>query len=65
MRRTEEQHNSPEQVSDYLSTALAIVAEVDPPEDLRGVVLAKAIDLVSGKQIFWEQVPSIPGLSIQ
>lgn len=61
-RRTEMQHNTLEQVRDYLREALDLVDELGPGDDLRGVCLAKAIDLISAKQIVMEQItPSVLG----
>ena len=64
MRRTEEQFQTRGQARDYLRTALELVAELDPPEDLRAAVFAKAADLVSAKQVFFEQVAPLGALSI-
>jgi hypothetical protein len=58
MRTTEHPHNSDEQVREYLQAALALIADLDPPDDLRGVAFAKAVDLFSAKQIVFEQQPS-------
>lgn len=58
MRTREHPHNSDEQVRDYLQAALALVDDLEPPDDLRGLCFAKAVDLLSSKQIFYEQQPS-------
>ncbi len=55
-------HNTPEQVRGYLTDALNLVAELDPPSDLRGITLSKAVDLISAKQIVMEQVQMQPPL---
>lgn len=55
MRRTEIQHNTPEQVAGYLDEALRIVTELEPPEDLREVAFGKAVDLLAAKQLMLEQ----------
>jgi hypothetical protein len=55
MRQSEAQHNTDEQVREYLTAALAIVGELDPPGDLRVPLFTKAVDLLSAKQIFFEQ----------
>jgi hypothetical protein len=52
----ERQNNTTEQVEQYISQALALVRKLEPPDDLRGIVFAKAVDLYSGKQIIAEQV---------
>jgi len=62
MMAREHQFNEPEQVTEYLRMALTIVAELDPPEDLRGICFAKAAELVSAKQVFFEQPAVIPNL---
>jgi len=59
VRRTEHQHNTPEQVKQYLEQALAIVAELELADDLRVPAFEKAVDLCAGKQITFEQV--VPG----
>lgn len=61
MRASEHQHNTAEQVRQYLGDALATVEALDVPPELREVAFAKAVDLFSSKQIFFEQVggPSI------
>lgn len=58
-RRIEQQHNTPEQVREYVREALAVVDELDVPDDLRAAAFAKACDLISGKQIVFEQPASI------
>ena len=55
MQRTEHQHHTPEQVRGYLREALEIVDELDTPGDLRQIAFGKAVELLSGKQIFFEQ----------
>jgi hypothetical protein len=62
VQKREYQHNTLEQVRDYLLEALTIVAEIDPPGDLRGLAFSKAVDLVSAKQVIFEQMPAIPNL---
>lgn len=58
MRKTELPHNTPEQVTDYLRDALAVVELLEPPDDLREVCFSKAVDLFSSKQIMYEQPAS-------
>lgn len=55
-RKVEFPHNTPEQARGYLIEALAIVEELDVPDDLRSVAFVKAVDLVSAKSIQVEQV---------
>lgn len=52
MRETH--HNTADQVRGYLAGALALVEELNPPEDLRVAVFTKAADLATAKQIFIE-----------
>jgi len=62
MRQSEYPHNSPEQVRQYVAAALELVIELDVPPELREVAFAKAVDLFSNKQVFWEQVPALANL---
>lgn len=55
-RRTETYHSTPEQVRGYLRDALAVVEELDPPEDLRAPVFVAAVNLGSAKTISVEAV---------
>lgn len=55
MRRHEVVHNTPEQVAGYLDEALRIVAQIEPPEDLRAIAYGKAVDLLAAKNITIEQ----------
>jgi len=48
-------NNTPEQVLAYLGGALELMDELGPPDDLRREFFAKAVDLLSGKQIVMEQ----------
>jgi hypothetical protein len=47
MKAFEEHHNDAAQVEDYCRAALALVEELEPPADLRPLVFAKAVDLLS------------------
>jgi hypothetical protein len=62
MTKHEVPNNTPEQVLAYVNAALAIVAEVEPDDDLRAAVFAAAYAGVSGKQIIMEQQQA--GLSL-
>jgi hypothetical protein len=55
MIRHEMPNNTPEQVRAYLGGALELVDELGPPDDLRRECFAKAVDLLSVKQILLEQ----------
>jgi hypothetical protein len=55
-RRVETHHNTPEQAREYLREALAIVAELDPPADMRAACFVKAVELVASKSITVEQL---------
>jgi len=56
VRRIEHQHNTPEQVHHYLEQALAIVNSIELTDDLRVPAFNKAVELVAGKQIVFEQI---------
>lgn len=56
MRRTEQHHNTREQVKEYIATAAAIVGELELDGDLKVPAFEKAVDLVAGKQITIEQI---------
>lgn len=63
MRRTEQPHNTREQVVEYLSTAAAIVGELELDDDLKVPAFLKACDLIAAKQITFEQLaPDTIGL---
>lgn len=55
MQRQEIPNNSPEQVHEYVTDALALVEAIDPPADLREAVFTVAANLYSGKQIIVAQ----------
>jgi hypothetical protein len=65
MRQVEHQHNSREQVEEYLRQALEVTDELAPPPELQAIVFAKAVDLISSKQVFYEQVNASPILRPQ
>ena len=56
MRRTEQHHNTREQVKQYIETAASIVAELELDGDLKVPAFEKAVDLCAGKQITFEQI---------
>lgn len=58
-RKHEMMHNSREQVREYLAGGLELVEELNPADDLRGIVLTKAIDLLAAKHITIEQIAPI------
>jgi hypothetical protein len=61
MRRTEDQHNSPEQVRDYAQAALHIADGLNlTPED-RAVLLPVIMGQLASKQVFYEQAAMLPG----
>jgi len=55
-RKIEMYHSTDEQVEDFIRKGLALVDSIDPPSDLRAVVLTQAVALYSGRQIVWEQM---------
>ena len=54
-------HNSPDQVRQYLDTALRLTAELDVPDDLRVAFFQKACDLVAGKNVYGEVMQGVVG----
>lgn len=56
LKASEIHHNDPDQVRQYLDTALRLTAELDVPDDLRVAFFTKAVDLVAAKQINLEQM---------
>jgi hypothetical protein len=61
MPRTELHSYTREQAEEHLRDALRLVDLVEPPEDLRGLAFAKAVEMLSQKQIIHEQVAPILG----
>lgn len=54
------------EIAGAVAFALDLVADVDPPGDLRGAVFTAAVNLHSSKQILWEQPPvPVLGLGLQ
>lgn len=64
MTRTEDHHNSGEQVRGYLAEAKAIVEEAGLTPEQEANVLATVLSLVANKQVFYEQAPTIGGLAL-
>lgn len=54
--RKEIQHNTREQAKGYLEDALAIVAELEIDDELKGLAFTKAVDLIAAKQVMLEPV---------
>lgn len=64
MRRTEDQHNTPEQVLVYTKNAVAVADEADlTPED-RAVLLPQIMSQLASKQVFYEQINMAAGLHL-
>lgn len=59
MQRHEYPNNTREQVESYLRDALEVTEALEPPDDLRGITFAKAVDLFSSKQLVLEQTPAV------
>lgn len=59
VQRQEIPNNTPAQVLAYVNAALALVDEIEPPDDLRASVFEKACDLFSGKQILMMQPQAV------
>lgn len=59
-RFSERPNNTPEQVREYLTGALAIVAELELTDDLRVPAFQKAADLLASKQVVAERIEAVP-----
>lgn len=55
MRQDEYHHHTKEQIYDYLTEALRIVARLELDDDLKAIAFSRCIDLLASKQIFYEQ----------
>ena len=65
LNKHEVPNNTPEQARGYLTAALNLVVELDPPSDLREQLFVQACAMLSGKQILVEQMQmSSNGLSL-
>lgn len=63
-RKTEDQHNTPEQIGGYVLQAVKIADGAELSEADRAVLLPTILSLVSAKQVFYEQIAptmAIPG----
>jgi hypothetical protein len=58
IRYSEHQNNTDEQVEEYITSALNLVARLDPPTDLREAAFQTAVNLYAAKQLVAEQVGS-------
>jgi hypothetical protein len=63
MRRTEDIHHSPEQVHGYIEQALVLLATHELTPEERANLLPVVVQLLSAKQIFYEQAMPIPDLA--
>lgn len=64
MRKTEDHHHSPEQILEYLALAREIRQQHGLSANEWLAVLPTLLTLVSGKQVFYEQVGPLPNLAI-
>lgn len=64
MRRTEDQHNTAEQVRDYAYSAVAIADDLDLTGPDREALLPVICNLLAAKQVFYEQVNMAAGLHL-
>ena len=53
-------HHTRNQVERYLSDALQLVNELELTDDLREACFTKAVDLLSSKQIFFNETDTSP-----
>lgn len=56
MRRTEDHHNSGEQVREYVREAIGVADDCELSDADRATLLPTILSLVSNKQVFYEQV---------
>lgn len=59
IQREEHPHNTPEQVREYVREGLAVVAELEVPDDLRVAAFTKAVDLASAKSVTVTQLAPV------
>ena len=64
MRRTEDHHNTGDQAREYVREAIAVADDCELSDADRAVLLPTILGIVSNKQVFYEQVGQIPGLSL-
>ena len=55
-RKVEMFFSTEEQVRDFISYGLALVEELDPPDDLREAVFNQAVTLKQARHVQFEQV---------
>jgi hypothetical protein len=63
-RKTEDHHNSPEQVAGYVGEALKVADHLGLEGADRAVLLPTILALVSNKQLFYEEIGNLPNLAI-
>ena len=64
MQRREEFFHTAEQVQGYIDEARRIVTELELDDELRVPAFTKAIELLQGKNITFEQLAAVPHMAI-
>lgn len=64
MRRSEDFHHSPEQVSHAIAQAIVLLDEHELTELERAHALPTLLTLLSSKQVFYEQMGALPNLAL-
>jgi hypothetical protein len=63
-RKTEDHHNSPEQIAAYVTAAVKLADECDLTNMDRAVLLPTILALVSNKQLFYEEIGNLPNMVV-
>jgi len=63
-RRVEDQHNSPEQVAEYVRQTVALADELELATEDRKVLLPTMLALISNKQLFYEEIGPVPNMVV-
>ena len=56
MRKVELFFSTEEQVREFIEYGLALVDDIEPPEDLREAVFVQAVTLRQARHVQWEQI---------
>jgi hypothetical protein len=64
VQRQEIPNNTPEQVEDYICSALNLVETLDPPSEFRVAVFEQAVALFASKQVVMMQPQPLAGSTV-
>jgi hypothetical protein len=64
VQRQEISNNTPQQVEDYICSALNLVETLDPPSEFRVAVFEQAVALFASKQVLMTQPHPLGGAGI-